>query len=234
MTFWGKRARLAAAGVAVVVFGAFAVWPGGPPREALANVTKYRECFITGQESKADNATVGLGDSITAGATNPFLHVGANNSYFDVLACRGDSPIVYVANAGVWRNTTAQMLARVDGDVIAKHPARALVLGGTNDVRNGDTGESIANLAQIKDKLDSAGIRSTFGLIPPSEDMPAETEAFNARLSTWAASAGVELADYWTPLADNDGTYREGMNADDIHPSPVGAKIMADVAATAF
>lgn len=233
MTFWRKN-RLVAAGAVLVALGAFAVWPGGPPREALAAVTKYRECFISGQESSAANATVGLGDSITAGATNPVLHVGANNSYFDVLACRDGSPLTYVANAGVWGNTTTQMLARVDADVIAKHPARALVLGGTNDVRQGDTANSIRNLESIRQKLTAAGVKPTFGLLPPSQDMPEQTEAFNAKLRAWAAGAGVELVDYWTPLARPDGTYRDGMNADNIHPSPAGARIMADVAAASF
>lgn len=231
MTFGGKRARLIAAGAVVVAAGVFAAWPGGAPREAVAAVTKYRECFITGQSSTADNATVGFGDSITAGASNSFLRVGANNSYFDVLACEPDSPITYVANKGIWRNTTGQMLARLDADVIALRPSRVLVLGGTNDVRNGDSAPSVENLDEIRARLAEAGIKATFGLIPPSEDMPAETKQFNDRLRAWAAAGGVELLDYWTPLADADGTYRDGMNADNIHPSPAGARVMADVAA---
>src|SRR5829696_806544 len=76
---------------------------------------------------------VALGDSITIGSTPSH----AEDSWFEQLACTGDPPVRYAHNAGINGNTTAQMLARLDQDVLSRDPDTVFVLGGTNDVLGG-------------------------------------------------------------------------------------------------
>jgi lysophospholipase L1-like esterase len=224
---WGATA-------VVLIAGAASIYPGSPVREAAATVLQDRECWLQEAPADAEQRTIGLGDSITVGRHSEMLHVGANNSYFDVLACDPDSPVAFAGNAGIGHNTTSMMLARLQSDVLDHAPDQVLVLGGTNDVLLGQEGETIANLEQIRVELDTAGVESLFGLVPPLDVDPAGASALNEEIRAWAAVRDVELVDYWTPLAGPDGRFREGLTADGIHPSPTGARAMADAAEAAL
>lgn len=217
-----RKALVIVAAIVLVVV-AFVAWPGGQGRVAFAALTKNFACF----EPSGTVTVAGLGDSITEGHTYPALNVAANDSYVDLLACASGT---LVKNFGVSHETTAQILARTD-QVIAAAPKKVLVLAGTNDVIQGETEQSLEHLTGIRAKLMAAGIDPVFGLLPPNNDKPGETMAFNEALRTWAERVDEEMLDYWTPLADPDGTYRDGMDRDGIHPSQQGAKVIAAVAA---
>ncbi|PRY64641.1 lysophospholipase L1-like esterase [Glaciihabitans tibetensis] len=224
-----KLITLAVVLAALVLFGVAIAAPGGAAREAVAAVTKYRECFIAGGTSDNANATVGMGDSITAGNTNALVNVGANNSYFDILGCKDDSPITYVANLGIRRDTSAQVLARVP-DAIALSPRQVLILAGANDIITGADSETINNLDAIRTELEGEGIRAVFGTLPPSDIYPAETIAMNAQITEWASINSAFVIDYWPEIADSDGHYEPGFSPDGIHPSPEASRIMAEAA----
>lgn len=213
-------------GVAVVgLFGTIAALPGGPVRPALAALTQNHECFLPG----GDVATAGLGDSITAGHTYPALNVGANDSYVDVLACETGQP---VKNHGIPGETSEQILARVPA-VIDSGAKTVFVLAGTNDVyKDKSTTETVPNLESIRAALTDAGIRPVFGLLPPSNHDPEMVRQVNAKVRAWAGSKNVPLVDYWTPLADPDGTFKDGFDreGDGLHPGPEASRLMAEQA----
>jgi len=232
----GKIARRSTVRVAIgsLIAAAlvFCAWPNGPVREAAH---AYRTSFVCWEPSaKPDQVrTVALGDSITAGEHRDMLLANSSTSYFDVATCDRDSPIGFAANAGVWQNTTAQMLERLDSDVVSRSPELVLVLGGTNDIRLGQGDRTVENLAAIRQRLDAEGIAAMFALVPPSDEFPAETDALNDAIAAWAAAEDVPLLDFHSPLADADGTYREGQSIDGIHPSEAAAGVLAAVAESA-
>lgn len=222
----GRNERAWIAGAVLIFLLAVAlIIPSSPVRAGALAVTKYYGCTAPHLVS-GNPPTVGFGDSITAGHHVP--GIGASDSYYDLLGCW--SEIGYEGNVGEWGETTTDMLDRVD-DVIAMNPEQVLILGGTNDVVQGDTSSSVENIARMVESFEDAGITPVVGLLPPSETFPAETVKFNESLEEWAGSEGVQVIDFWTPLADPDGTYRHGMNSDPIHPSRDGAHVMAVTAA---
>lgn len=228
----GKRVIIGVAIIAVV--GLVVLWPGSPVREAGATVANWRECWSWSAKDEGPRA-VALGDSITEGHHSDTLRVNAIDSYYDVLTCREDSPIAYVANEGVGGQTSDEILDRVP-DVLDHDPEVVLVVAGTNDVlEDKSTDETFANLTAIRDGLADGGVEQIiFGSLPPSNETPAENVTFNAALDEWAAGQDVTLVDLWTPLAADDGTYAEGMNVDQHHPSAAGAERLADAAAAAL
>jgi lysophospholipase L1-like esterase len=229
-----KRAVLAGAAVLVAALGGVAAIPGGP-RTTVVALIKYRECFISPAPADSRNSTVGFGDSVTIGRSNAFTHLGASDSYFDVLGCDPQSGVSYVANKGIKGNTTEQMLRRLDADVIALKPQRVMVIAGTNDILRAPDLPTIDNLEQMKDRITAAGITPIFGLLPPNNTRPEETMRLNTEIRSWATRERVQLIDYWTPLSDATGHYRPGLSQEDgVHPSVAGAHVMAETAKSAL
>jgi lysophospholipase L1-like esterase len=125
------------------------------------------------------------------------------------------------------------MLARIDQDVLSRDPGQVFVLGGTNDVIAGtSTDETIGNLRKITERSLDAGAEVFLGTIPPSEnlDLRDGTVALNEAIAALGDELVVPVLDFHRALVDEDGTFRDGMNQDDLHPSEAGAKVMADVA----
>jgi acyl-CoA thioesterase-1 len=177
---------------------------------------------------------VALGDSITIGSTPP----RAEDSWFEQLACTGDPPVRYAYNAGINGNTTAQMLARLEKDVLSRDPDTVFVLGGTNDLLSGVApAETIANLREIAERTRKTGADVYLGTIPPQEAVPwaaAPTEQLNEAIVALAEELDVPVLDFHSALAESDGSYRDGLFADLVHPSVAGAEVMAQVARDAL
>ncbi len=69
---------------------------------------------------------VGHGDSITAGS-----HLAADEKYPAMLNAL--MPDTKVINSGIGGNTSSQGLARIEKDVLGRHPDLVILLFGTND-----------------------------------------------------------------------------------------------------
>jgi acyl-CoA thioesterase-1 len=76
-------------------------------------------------------------------------------------------------NAGVNGNTSADLLARFDDDVLACEPDAVILLIGTNDVRDGVPIDAYtAALRDMMDRLDRTGVRVALLSLPPlGEDL---------------------------------------------------------------
>ncbi|KYH32314.1 SGNH/GDSL hydrolase family protein [Neomoorella mulderi] len=183
---------------------------------------------------------VGMGDSLTWGY--PF---GPEASWLE-LAARETGLVV--VNRGISGETTGEMLARFDEDVIRLKPRAVTIMGGTNDAWAGFTvTEVIDNVRAMVDKALRAGIQPVMALPPPLcqtgsdipvpflEKMAGLLEAYREACRDLALSRGIKLLDFYTPLLDPaTGWGKREYFVDDAHPSRRGYQVMAGVAIDLF
>lgn len=183
---------------------------------------------------------VGLGDSLTWGY--PF---GPEASWLDLAA--GETGLK-VVNQGISGETTGEMLARFDQDVIRFKPRAVTIMGGTNDAWAGYTvAEVEGNIRAMARKALEAGIDPVVCLPPPlcltGSDLPAPFLKQMASLLAdyrqacreLACDRGVKLLDFYTPLLDPaTGWGRRDCYTDDAHPSVEGYRAMAAIAVPLF
>jgi lysophospholipase L1-like esterase len=143
-----------------------------------------------------------------------------------------DAGVVLVRNDGVDFDITAQMLGRVDRDVLAYSPDVVTVMGGTNDRANGvPLRTATANLGAIVRRLHDHGVRVVLLTIPPNDG---SVTAWNAAIRLLDVSEGCGLADTFTVVADSRGHWRAGMSADGVHPNAAGYSRIEPVIAAAL
>jgi lysophospholipase L1-like esterase len=160
-----------------------------------------------------------LGDSVT--------HRGT-----EWVAVSAQDNLQLVRNAGVDYQTTAQMLARLDRDVLSYGPDVVTVEGGTNDRANRvPLRTAIANLRQMVVRIQATGARVVLLTIPPNTGSVAP---WNAAIRALAASEGCGFADTFAVLANSRGHWLPGLTADGIHPNAAGYALMEPVIAAAL
>lgn len=199
---------------------------------------------------RSANTIALLGDSITAMtvAQNGVYTTKDARGYWGWASMRLGQRIDLVAragtlNGGITGQTTAQILARVQSDVIDLAPGWCHVLAGTNDMlQSVPVATTIANLTAIYNTLAAAGIRVVAGTIPPFAAATTAqfrlTEALNQFVrSQGLTRRGFVVADYHAVLAGPTGTWRiatVAYTADGTHPSAGGAARMGKVLADAL
>ncbi|UBU13562.1 SGNH/GDSL hydrolase family protein [Nonomuraea gerenzanensis] len=126
-----------------------------------------------------------------------------------VGALRAAFPGYELVNAGSNGNTTADLLERVDTDIVACRPAAVTLLIGTNDVRNGvPLDDYRANLRAIVDRVKSGtGARVALMSLPPlGEDLGAPINrtltGYNAAVKDLAAETGSDYLPLHERMAD--------------------------------
>lgn len=173
---------------------------------------------------------VALGDSLTSpeGGAPP----GAG--WVDYVRFRTGGRFYLLKNAGVPGNNTAQMLARLQADVLAHNPRVVTFLGGTNDITQGVTLATYqSNVTQIVDQLTTAGIAVIILSIPPRDltdkKLP-ETVRFNAWLKEFARTRRLHFVDVHSRMVDPaTGGFKAGLGRDDLlHLSRTGAAAIGD------
>ncbi len=181
-----------------------------------------------------------FGDSVTG----VYYHTGGRRAWSDALGLAlerlypGSRP--QMINAGVSGNTTAQGLARMDSDVLARDPQLVVVMFGLNDIARGSgPGEFRSNLGQIIEGIRRRGAEVV--LMTPNPvyaDDPARPPERVAEYAQVVREAGRELG---VPVADcfrSFGSVRsveprawEGLMSDSIHPNMRGHELIAEEAA---
>ena len=176
--------------------------------------------------------TVFMGDSITQFWQNGALpdHPTANPTL--------EQRFTGAVDVGIAGQTTAEMLARFDTDVIAHHPAVVVILGGTNDMLRVQT-PTTDNIAAMASHASAAGIRVVLCTLPPIERWSAGvtiTDAttgnaavadFNSTLRMLASEYGYAIADYHAAMVLPDGSANDALFEDGIHPNDAGYAAMA-------
>ncbi len=187
-----------------------------------------------------------FGDSITAANAEAPTDKGYFNWLNVMLGQRWD--VLY--NAGVGGNSTAQMLARIQTDVIDKNGQWVFVMGGVNDIAAGTSAATIlANLTSIVTTLHAAGMQVIISTLTPSSafDTAAEGTVYytvNAGIITMATTypwlivtdAGPQYLDTSQPTL---AVPYAGYTVDGVHPNALGASTLAakmytDLAANAL
>ncbi len=165
---------------------------------------------------------VALGDSLTAWPTD-----GPWPTRLDAE----DANLRLVHNAGVPGDTTAEMLARLNGDVFAYKPQVLFIMGGTNDLgRNISQATTIANLRAIIVAAEKKGIRIDLMTVPPDNytDMVAKIDSLNAAIVHLGNIYKLVVIDIHTPLSTSKGVYVPKYTSDGLHFSALGAQVVAN------
>jgi len=165
--------------------------------------------------------TVFMGDSITAWWNLQEYFPGYN--YID---------------KGVPGNTTAQMLARFDTDVIANHPGTVIILAGTNSIGYVSNEQVEQELQGMYTAAQHAGIRVVVCTITPRRPSPIDPRGdltptilvVNEWIKQYAAANGIEVADYYTALAGPDGWLPEELTTDFVHLTPAAYQTITPIA----
>lgn len=180
--------------------------------------------------TRAGTKTIFLGDSITAGSFD-FTNNLWGDGYVAYAALAAGSRVQYLKNAGVAGNTTAQMLSRLQTDVIANAPQRCVILGGTNDVTGAVAfATTTANLTEMYQQCIANGIEVVACTIPPNNTAAdhAGVVKLNAWLHGYCANHGIPLVDFYRVLVDPaTGNYKAAYTSDGTHPIVAGEAVMA-------
>lgn len=152
--------------------------------------------------------------------------------YAEQSIFRSLKPYRYVRNAGIAGQTTAQILARLNDDVLVYKPDVVLLMAGTNDILAGQVDQSYTNMMSNIELMVVGMMEQGCDVIlatPPTKDSaPDETRM--------AIQFFYMLADYYNlPLLDTykitvnpqTGMYKDGYSEDGVHPNPVGIDAIA-------
>ena len=180
-----------------------------------------------------------LGDSITANgarAASGYVRLVASG-----LAANGIH--IRVVPAGVSGNTSKDMLARLDRDVVRKTPDWVTISCGVNDVWHGATGVPLEpyqrNMTDLVDRCRKAGISVLLLTSTPIGEDPAnpnngKLKAYNDSLRQSAARDHLPLADLNADFAAelarrSAGAHPPGnlLTVDGVHMNPLGDRVMA-------
>ena len=169
-------------------------------------------------------AVVFIGDSITWQWTRDGFH-----------------PIYFTSNGytnkGISGNTTVQMLARFQADVIDLDPYCVVIEGGTNDIAQRSDEAILSNLKQMTEMAQAAKIKVVLGSVPPSNNFPKLPNfrpedriiSLNAMIKAYAAEKGIPYADYYAVLVDGEKGLKLEYQKDSIHPNAAGYLAMESV-----
>ena len=146
---------------------------------------------------------------------------------------------------GISGQTTAQIAARFQTDVIALHPQAVHILAGTNDLTSQWVPQQTWDAyTQMLTAAHEAGIHVLMGTIPPwglGTKVPAATAEVVQRnmrvqrVNAWIRSrTDVTVVDYDALLAGNNGFYQPALTLDGIHPGEQGYAEMTPAATIAI
>lgn len=168
---------------------------GGPDGPVARDVSE-----IVGGARAPGNTVVYFGDSLMGGGPDTINSLVRLGTWITLSA---GGRLRVIQNSGIPGNTTAQMLARIEPDVLALNPSVCIVMGGTNDVAQSvPLATYIDNMTEIMDRLQAAGIRPVVLTIPPRALSRSLISQYNAWLTAWCAGRGIPIIDTFTPAFD--------------------------------
>lgn len=176
------------------------------------------------------------GDSIT---TNNSTFANGNwqftNSFINAAIFKAGPRFRIIRNAGISGNTSAQLLARFQADVLDHNPDIVPIMIGTNDLPN--TASSIAHIAPLMANIETMVLMAlAAGALPVLMTPPARDGNYQVPLRKaipfyyrLAAAYRVPLIDMFAITVDPaTGAWKSGYSTDGTHPNSVGIAAMAD------
>jgi len=177
-----------------------------------------------------------LGDSITHGGGSISVPPSTTIYNWETYCA------IPVKNLGRSGDTTAEILARFDNDVLPFRPEVLFIMAGVNDYRANILGaESVDNLILIRDKCERNGIKPVF-LTPtplnPAQiqklgfiDLPPEDWQEHQRFICEWIRDQENFIDVNEKLTDAEGNLLEFLSVDGLHPDAEGKKIIGEAVA---
>jgi lysophospholipase L1-like esterase/cephalosporin-C deacetylase-like acetyl esterase len=220
--------------ILVLGFWSFSVSILAADKPAVAAVVKR---LASGEPTRI----VCFGDSITGA----YYHTGGERAWCDMLglALQRIYPQSHpeMINAGISGHTTANGLARMEKDVVAKQPHLVVVAFGMNDVARGSLDDYVANLTTIIRRSHEAGaavVLCTPNTVYENSGRPiAKLSELSERVRKLAKEQNVVLADCFgetTALKERDQLLWMLSMSDEIHPNMNGHRQMAETVAMAL
>ena len=181
---------------------------------------------------KTDNTRWAVfGDSITHGGgaiSNP-----PSDERFDYSSYLP----LYIRNLGKSGDTAEMMVDRFDTDVLPFKPQYMFILGGSNSIRGGVSGESvIASLQAIKEKCGDNNITPIFLTLPPVNPERIQRVFNQPTAENWQEELNKvndfirnqpNAIEIYSLLVDERGFLPVEYAEDGLHPDISGKKIMA-------
>lgn len=196
---------------------------------------------------KLPQTAITLGDSRTAAGSDSTSY--KDRGWFQWLNILLGQRLELLYNAGVSGDTTSQMLARVNSDVLAYNPGWVFHYGFINDIQAGanDGSKSYADVIISRLELMYARCRSQGAMLVILSETPSSA-AYNTAakreqcnyIMNWqrqycARTPGCYFIDVYSPLLDitsATGAGFSGYSYDDLHPTGQGARKIADACFT--
>ena len=142
---------------------------------------------------------------------------------------------VPIKNLGHSGDTTADMLARFDRDVLPFAPRVLIIMGGVNDYRSGVYGaQTVRNLAALGEKCRAHGITPIFLTVTPIRPAwmtkrmtimtpPSDWMDHRDYINDWVRQQEFSV-DVSSTLADANGELEAAYTTDGLHPDYMGKK----------
>ncbi|MFT3794229.1 SGNH/GDSL hydrolase family protein [Flavobacterium sp.] len=176
-------------------------------------------------ESSASRIVM-MGDSITQGwpLTDPAFFEGKN-----------------ITNKGIGGQTTPQMLARFEKDVLALRPKIVVIMAGTNDIA-GNTGPmtlqmTLDNIVKMTEMAKANKIKVVLCSVLPANGFPWNRSiqpadkiiALNQMIKAYADKNKIVYADYYRVTVDQNKGLKKEFSGDGVHPNKKGYQAMEPV-----
>ena len=134
-------------------------------------------------------------------------------------------------NCGKSGQVTAQMVARFEKDVIARHPEKVIICGGTNDIAQNKgyvpNRLIMKNIKILTKMAEEKNIEVILCTILPADRYPWRKEIepvkpirnMNRRIKRFASHKHRTFIDFYTPLATKNGALPAALSKDGVHPN---------------
>lgn len=165
-----------------------------------------------------------LGDSITWGY--PF---GPDYSWVKISAGFLGFPLT---NHGINGDTAEDLLRRFERDVISKSPSHVFIMVGTNDASINVSPENyLHSVSAMCDRAVANSIVPIIGMPVPSADRWLELHLGKYRtvIKEYTAERGIRFIDFSQAMLAGDGSIFPGNYTDEVHPSLMGYRSMAEI-----
>ncbi|HEX3030786.1 MAG TPA: GDSL-type esterase/lipase family protein [Bacillota bacterium] len=134
-------------------------------------------------------------------------------------------------NKGEPGDTTGEMRARFERDVIIEQPSHVIIMGGTNDSFFAlSLGTVCNNIDRMCQAALAAGITPIIGIPAPVNEEPAESwmQQYRSWLRDYAQRMGLQQLDFYQALVDPEtGWIHQDYHDDGVHPNLAGYRQMA-------
>ena len=170
------------------------------------------------------HAVVFIGNSITEGWAKTRPEFFSSNNYI---------------GRGIGGQTSPQMLLRFRQDVVSLEPEVVVINAGTNDIAENTGKYSLSfTLGNIKSMVEIAQANDIkvilTSVLPAGEfrwnqditDAPQKIDTLNKEIKSYAKKKGIPYVDYNIKMRKEDGSMKNGLSGDGVHPTEEGYQIM--------